>query len=153
MATATTNPERRSRCGGTPVGAGLVRRGKYHDGRFSDELVDACRRLVEEWRPEPFPTWVTCIPSLRHPDLVPDFARRLATALDLPFELVLVKTEERPEQKSMKNSAHQAHNLDGALAIVEGGIPEGAGSARRRHGGLAVDDDGCGLAAALEREW
>ena len=63
----------------------LVQKGKYVDGRFSDELVKACADLVRKWNPQPAPAWVTCIPSLRHPKLVPDFARRLALELGLPF--------------------------------------------------------------------
>lgn len=68
---------------------GLTRQGKYQDGRFADELVTACAALMRDWNPQSSPTWVTCIPSLRHPDLVPDFARRLAAALGLPFHAVL----------------------------------------------------------------
>ena len=98
---------------------GLVRQGKYPDGYFSDELVDACHELLEKWNPQPFPEWVTCIPSRRHPDLVPDFTRRLAKSLDLPFKQVLVKTEDRPEQKTMANSAQQARNIDGSLALTD----------------------------------
>ena len=109
----------------------LVRRGKYHDGRFSDELVTACADMLKRWSPQPAPAWVTCVPSLRHPELVPDFARRLAGALQLPFELVLEKTGVRPEQKTMQNSTQQARNLDGALALVA--LPQ-AGSV------LLVDD-------------
>lgn len=47
-----------------------------------------------------------------------DFARRLASRLALPFEPILVKLEERPEQKRMANSAQQARNVDGALALA-----------------------------------
>jgi ATP-dependent DNA helicase RecQ len=108
-----------------------VRQGKYHDGRFGDELVTACADMLKWWSPQPAPTWVTCVPSLRHPELVPDFARRLAGALQLPFELVLEKTRARPEQKTMQNSTQQARNLDGALALVA--LPQ-AGSV------LLVDD-------------
>lgn len=96
----------------------LVRSGKYRDGRFDDQLVAACAALVRQWNPQPAPTWVTCVPSLRHPTLVPDFAARLATALGLPFRIVLAKTDERPEQKTMANSTYQARNLDGSLAVV-----------------------------------
>jgi len=94
-----------------------VRLGKYHDGRFSDDLVEACRQLIERWSPEPAPTWATCIPSRRHPDLVPDLARRIAAAVGIPFEPVLVRTEDRPEQKTMANSTHQARNVDGSLEV------------------------------------
>lgn len=98
---------------------GLVRQGKYRDHRFAGELVVACASMVREWAPQPAPSWVACIPSLRHPDLVPDFARRLAAALELPFHEVLEKTDERPEQKTMANSSQQARNIDGSLAIRE----------------------------------
>jgi ATP-dependent DNA helicase RecQ len=96
---------------------GLVRSGKYHDGRFDDQLVAASVALWNAWQPAPAPGWVTCIPSLRHPSLVPDFAARLAYALRLPFHAVLRKTDERPAQKSMANSSKQALNLDGSLAL------------------------------------
>ena len=104
---------------------GLVRQGKYHDGYFSDALVDACRQLIEEWSPEPAPEWVTCIPSRRYPDLVPNFAGRLADSLGLPFMQVLVKTEDRPEQKTMENSTQQARNVDGSLALTKEALPDG----------------------------
>jgi ATP-dependent DNA helicase RecQ len=104
---------------------GLVRQGKYQDRRFANELVAACVRLVQEWDPQPAPVWVTCIPSLRHPSLVPDFARRLAAALNLPFHTVLEKTADRPEQKSMANSTQQARNIDGSMLVIGGVIPSG----------------------------
>ena len=104
---------------------GLVGQGKYRDRRFADELVAACARLVRDWNPQPAPAWVTCIPSIRHPDLVPDFARRLAAALPLPFYAVLEKTDDRPEQKTMANSTQQARNIDGSLRVSAGVLPTG----------------------------
>jgi len=104
---------------------GLVRQGKYHDGHFSDDLVAACVKMIKEWNPQPSPTWVTCVPSLRHPELVPNFAQRLAAALGLPFHMVIVKTDERPEQKTMANSTQQARNIDGSLALNGQPIPPG----------------------------
>jgi ATP-dependent DNA helicase RecQ len=101
----------------------LVRQGKYQDGRFADELVTACVNLIREWNPQIGPTWVTCIPSLRYPDLVPNFAERLATALGLPFHPVLAKTDHRPEQKDMANSTQQARNIDGSLAVCVPRLP------------------------------
>jgi ATP-dependent DNA helicase RecQ len=103
----------------------LVRRGKYRDGRFDDRLVAACAELIEAWGPEPAPRWVTCIPSRRHPDLVPDFANRLAHALALPFAAVLTKTDDRPEQKAMANSAQQARNVDGSIEVADPELPDG----------------------------
>ena len=104
---------------------GLVRRGKYRDVRFADGLVRACATLMAQWTPRPAPEWVTCIPSRRHPDLVPDFAERLATKMDLPFHRSLSKVEERAEQKSMANSVQQARNVDGSLAVSPEPLPGG----------------------------
>jgi ATP-dependent DNA helicase RecQ len=104
---------------------GLVRQGKYHDRCFSDELIAACVALIRQWNPQPFPSWVTAVPSLRHPELVPNFAARLAEALELPFKMTLVKTDNRPEQKTMANSIQQARNIDGSLAISAAKIPPG----------------------------
>ena len=95
----------------------LVRKGK-HNGQFSDELVAASVELIQKWALEPAPEWVTCIPSLRHPSLVPSFAKRVAKAMGLPFHLVLEKTDDRPAQKTMANSLQQAANLDGSIAVV-----------------------------------
>jgi ATP-dependent DNA helicase RecQ len=103
----------------------LVRRGKYRDKRFSNDLVGACVRMVGEWGPKPAPTWVTCVPSLRHPDLVPDFSARLAAALRLPFHVVIAKTDDRPEQKTMANSTQQARNIDGSLSLNDQPVPTG----------------------------
>ena len=34
----------------------LVRDGKYHDGRFADELIDACLQMIDSWAPNPKPS-------------------------------------------------------------------------------------------------
>jgi len=81
--------------------------------------------MLHQWGPTPAPKWVTAIPSLKHPDIVPSFAKRLAAAVGLPFHQVLVKTEDRPEQKTMANSSQQARNLDGSLALANEPIPSG----------------------------
>lgn len=104
---------------------GVVRQGKYHDGRFADDLVEACVKMIREWSPRPAPKWVTCVPSLRHPQLVPDFARRLGDALGLSFHMVLARTDNRPEQKTMANSTQQARNVDGSLALGNQPMPRG----------------------------
>ena len=102
---------------------GLVREGKYRDGRFPDELVDACVRLIREWAPSPSPTWVVPIPSLRRPELVPEFAQRLAEALGLPCHRVLERTQDHPEQKGMENSTYQALNVFRSLDVHNQPLP------------------------------
>lgn len=96
---------------------GLVKQGKYQDGGFSDKLVTAFVEMIQKWNPQPAPTWVTCVPSIRHPDLVPDFSLRVAKSLGLPFDPIIVKTKDTPEQKTMANSNLQARNLDGAFSL------------------------------------
>lgn len=96
----------------------LVEQGKYKDGFFSQSLVDACVALLERWNPSPTPEWVCCIPSSRHPELVPDFAQRLADALGLPFVEALEKVKENEQQKAMQNNTQQVRNLDGAFAVA-----------------------------------
>ena len=95
----------------------LVQKGKYEDQRFSDKLVTACVEMIRKWEPAHRPGWVTCIPSKNHPTLVPDFAQRLANALDLPFSACLEKIVDNPQQKMMDNNFHQARNLDGVFQV------------------------------------
>ncbi|MCW5212612.1 RecQ family ATP-dependent DNA helicase [Desulfobulbus sp. TB] len=96
----------------------LVYKGKYEDHYFSDELVNACAEMLREWGPDPMPEWVTCIPSKKHPDLVPNFARRLSEKLKLQFIETLAKATNNSQQKLMKNSYQQANNLDGAFQLI-----------------------------------
>jgi len=90
-----------------------------HANHFGDDLLEAMIEMIaQRWRPEPFPEWVTCVPSLKHPELVPDFAQRLATKLKLPFKPVVTKVRGNEPQKLMQNKHHQCSNLDGAFAIT-----------------------------------
>lgn len=101
----------------------LVANGKSN-GRFGDELVQASADLLQErWRPSPFPKWVTCVPSLTRPELVPDFAARLANALGLPFHPIVRKVKQNQPQKQQENSFHQCKNLDGVFQVL-GSIPQ-----------------------------
>jgi ATP-dependent DNA helicase RecQ len=103
----------------------LVKQGKYTDGRFDDQLVRAAAEMVRErWKPTPAPLWVAAVPSRRRPSLVPDFARRLAKELGIPYHEVLEKRQETPEQKRMKNSAQQEQNVQRAFG-VRGAVPAG----------------------------
>jgi ATP-dependent DNA helicase RecQ len=96
-----------------------VKAGKYGEDGFADELADAMvEMIVEDLKPDPFPQWITAVPSLRDPDRVPDFARRLADRLGVPYRSALVKVADTPQQKLMENSVQQARNALGAFAIV-----------------------------------
>ena len=90
---------------------------------LSDELVKAIAEMItERWKPEPKPGWVTCVPSLNHKELVPDFASRLSTKLGLPFKNVVKKVKNNSQQKLMQNRFYQCNNLDGVFEI-ENDIP------------------------------
>ena len=105
----------------------LVKRGKQEDGHFDDSLVHGSVAMIEtRWRPDPHPRWVTCVPSLRHSTLVPDFARRLALALHLPFVPCVSKTVETAPQKEMMNNYQQARNLAGTFAVTPRQVSPGA---------------------------
>lgn len=98
----------------------LVREGKYHDGAFSAELVEAAAALIErEWGgvlgQNP---WITCVPSLRHPQLVPGFATRLAQRLGVPFAEAVRCRAAVPEQKTMQNSYQQLANILQAFEVL-----------------------------------
>ena len=96
----------------------LVAEAKYGDEAFPDELVDAVAEMIEtNWQPKPAPEWVTAVPSRRHPELVPGFARRLADRLRLPYREALVKMRETRPQKMMENSAQQVTNIIDIFAV------------------------------------
>jgi ATP-dependent DNA helicase RecQ len=90
-----------------------------HNGSFSDELVEAMADMIQNrWCPHPAPTWVCCVPSLNHPELVSDFAQRLAQRLAIPFVDAVSKVLHNQPQKGQQNSFHQCHNLDGVFEIT-----------------------------------
>jgi ATP-dependent DNA helicase RecQ len=134
IATEQQAQEGRALCRwGDPGLGALVRRGKQQDRRFDDQLVEASARLIRNrWMPDPALTWITSVPSRRHQTLVPDFARRLAPRLGLPFVECIRKVRDTEPQKTRDNSFQQAENLVGAFAIDQ--------TATRPEPVLLVDD-------------
>lgn len=102
----------------------LVTEGKYHNrpSHFDDRLVEACAEMFQGWNPNPRPTWVAAVPSLRHPELVPDFAQRLAEKLGLRYIPCVVKRRETEEQKKQANKFAQLRNLLSVFGLA-GEIP------------------------------
>jgi ATP-dependent DNA helicase RecQ len=97
---------------------GLVRDAKYRGQRIPDELVEAAVALIRAWDPSPSPAWVTCVPSTTSPELVADFAQRLATGLGVEFRDVVRRTRTGVPQKTMENSVQQARNVLGAFDVI-----------------------------------
>ncbi|MEP3630552.1 MAG: RecQ family ATP-dependent DNA helicase [Hyphomicrobiales bacterium] len=107
------------------AGWGQVAADGKHAGFFDDELVEAMVEMISQrWRPTPAPQWVCCVPSLNNPNLVPDFAQRVAHRLGLPFVDAVQKVSDNQPQKFQQNRFHQCQNLDGAFGITPG-IPNG----------------------------
>jgi len=103
----------------------LVRRGKQVTGRFDDQLVEASVDLIRQrWRPDPFPCWVTFVPSLLDPGLLAGFSPRLAESLGVPCEPVVAKVRDTEPQKKMQNSLQQYRNVRGAYEVT-GPVPAG----------------------------
>lgn len=96
----------------------FVKEDKYINGRFRDELVQATAELIKKWGIEEKDLLITAIPSLRHPNLVPDFAKRVAEKLGIPFCQCIIKIKETPEQKTMQNSNKQAENVYDCFEVI-----------------------------------
>lgn len=102
----------------------LVYRQKYEIGDFSNQLVDSLSAMIQANYRNAEITWVTSIPSSRHPKLVESLAERVANKLNLPHHKVISIKKDGPPQKEMQNSFHQVQNLDERF-VIQGDIPEG----------------------------
>ena len=109
---------------------------------------------------------MTAVPSLRHPELVPDFAERLAKAIGLPYaQAVCGREEDRRSRSKLENSRQQYLNVQGAFAVDREECLPGpvllvddtvdsrwtlteAGRALRRAGVVAVTPLGLAMATA-----
>ena len=95
-----------------------VQKGKYLDGYFSDELVDASAKILSEFIKNNNIEWITPVTSKRHPKLVPDFARRLADKLDIGY-FEGIKKFNAEEQKKFENSDGQYRNANDSFEIIQ----------------------------------
>lgn len=102
---------------GDPGWGELVQQGKYHTGRFDDELIAASVNLIKRWDPEPAPTWLASVPSRGADGVVVDFAQRLASALGIKWVEAVVRTGDNRPQKEMQNSYQQARNVLDAFTV------------------------------------
>ncbi len=87
------------------------------EGYFSDAVLAALVQLLAEWRPDPAPAWVSCVPSLRKPYPIMDLAMRLAQRLNLPFIPCIRKVKDNQPQRLQFNSVQRCRNLDGAFQV------------------------------------
>lgn len=94
----------------------LVAYGKKNN-HFSDDLLNPMVKMIQSMLLAAPPNWITYVPSSRRPDLVKNFAHRLAARLNIHCSDCLFIANEKPQQKTMTNSFHQSRNLDGAFGI------------------------------------
>jgi ATP-dependent DNA helicase RecQ len=94
----------------------LVAEGKKNN-QFSDELIAPMVKMLKTMRFDVTPTWLSYVPSKRHPDLVRNFSIKIAQALNIQFVDAVFMTELRAPQKEMANSFGQSANLDGLFDI------------------------------------
>lgn len=95
-----------------------VQKGKYLDGYFSDELVDASVKILSEFIKNNNIQWITPVTSKRHPQLVPDFAKRLADKLNIGY-FEGIKKFNAEEQKKFENSDGQYQNANDSFEIIQ----------------------------------
>lgn len=101
----------------------LVRKCKYETKppRFDDRLVKPFLKMIlSDWLDPDFDGVVVPVPSLRNPELVADFAERIADKLEVPCVRCLEKVIDTLPQKDMENSVYQQNNLINSLRVKPG---------------------------------
>jgi ATP-dependent DNA helicase RecQ len=96
----------------------LVKRDKYSQKRFCDELVGKSAKVLRPLVNDKDIKYITCVPSLRS-DIVLDFSMRLAESLGLTFVELLKKSDTR-QQKEMQNSSYQCANAMRSFSLLDG---------------------------------
>ncbi len=91
----------------------LVKRDRFEANSYSEELLQEAITVLQGHfnTLDAPPQWVTAVPSLRRPTLVPGFAARLASGLGLPYRSVLQHIKQHPEQATLRNSFQQVINV------------------------------------------
>ena len=95
-----------------------VKKEKYNLGSFSDELVRASADFLGEKVGKERIDCVVPIPSRRHPNLVPDFARDLAAILRITYIEAVEKTRDATEQKTLLSSVRQEENIRDSTGVI-----------------------------------
>ncbi|MFJ5764581.1 RecQ family ATP-dependent DNA helicase [Lysinibacillus sp. NPDC093210] len=98
----------------------LVYKNRYEDKFFGNDLVQYCADYIQRHYLElNSPQWITAVPSMRNPELVPGFAYRVAQKLNLPYKQIIQKKQHTEEQKFMKNANKQAANNIDAFEVID----------------------------------
>jgi ATP-dependent DNA helicase RecQ len=96
-----------------------VSQNKYQDNYFSDELVEASAELLKRFVIKNEIKCVTCVTSVRRPELVKNFAERLADKLGLEFFIGIQKDKDTVCQKELNNSQKQWKNVEESFVACD----------------------------------
>ncbi len=97
----------------------VVSQNKYADNYFCDDLVEASAKLLDKFVRENEISCLTYVPSLRRPELVKSFAKRLADRMGLEFFEGIKKVKDTICQKELNNSRQQWQNVEKSFAAVD----------------------------------
>lgn len=98
----------------------IIEQDKYKNNYFRDELVTATIDVIRnKWAELTHIDCVAAVPSLRRPELVKSFAKRVAKELGVEFIDIIVKPKETEQQKVMENSNMQARNAYNAFKVIK----------------------------------
>ena len=95
----------------------LVSAGKYKNGFFDNQLVEASGLLLEKFIRENDIKWVTNVPSIRRPELVKSFTERLASRLGLKYYDLIEKVDDNRCQKELNTSYLQYKNAYSSFEV------------------------------------
>lgn len=85
-------------------------------------MVDASAKLLEDYVIENEIQWVTNVPSLKRPELVKNFARRLAVRLGLEYRDAIEKKLNTKCQKELNSNYLQYQNVNDSMEVKEAEI-------------------------------
>ena len=97
---------------------------KYKHGVFDEQLIEASVELLREFVVENGIEWITSIPSLRKPELVKNFAIKIADKLGLPYSNSIKKYDSKC-QKEFDTSYFQFKNANDSFEVLSDNILDG----------------------------
>lgn len=101
----------------------LVAECKYEKGYFDEQLLNASVELLQDYVKDNDIKWVTNISSRRRPDLVRNFAKKLASCMKLEYRDVIEKKSDARCQKELNTNYLQFQNAYDSFEVVEA-LPE-----------------------------
>lgn len=111
----------------------VIKRCIKQDSPVPEDVINAARFLItKKWMPDPFPEWITYIPSVHRSKVIVDFASRLAAILKIPLI----------DSISIRNVAKKpVHLYENSHQIVENSIENWSAKNTGRTSPVLLIDD------------